>query len=273
VVVLANLAGFDGSPESMREWQLEFGAEIGRAVVNFDGPIVFCVVSRYHGGAFVVFSQTLNEQLEAVAVEGAHASVIGGAPAAAVVFARDVAQAARGDERIVALDGEIAAAEGAHRVRLREQRAALWDTVLAERRGAFAAEFDEVHSVERAVAMGSVGGIIPSSKLRPYLVAAVERGIRKTLDGPRRVTVAGWLTASAADVPPATTGSGARSARCSPACTSRSGAPIGGSGAGWRSGPSPPCCGSPRSAWRSSPPPTALPRRGWAAPGSTCPYR
>jgi acetyl-CoA carboxylase carboxyltransferase component len=56
----ANLAGFDGSPESMREWQLEFGAEIGRAVVNFDGPIVFCVVSRYHGGAFVVFSQRLN---------------------------------------------------------------------------------------------------------------------------------------------------------------------------------------------------------------------
>ena len=65
-VVLANLAGFDGSPESMREWQLEYGAEIGRAVVNFDGPIVFCVVSRYHGGAFVVFSQRLNENLETV---------------------------------------------------------------------------------------------------------------------------------------------------------------------------------------------------------------
>ena len=70
LVVLANLAGFDGSPESMREWQLEFGAEIGRAVVNFDGPIVFCVVSRYHGGAFVVFSQRLNEGLEAVAARG-----------------------------------------------------------------------------------------------------------------------------------------------------------------------------------------------------------
>ena len=94
VVVLANLSGFDGSPESMREWQLEYGAEIGRAVVNFDGPIVFCVVSRYHGGAFVVFSQRLNDDLEAVALEGAHASVIGGAPAAAVVFAREVEQAA-----------------------------------------------------------------------------------------------------------------------------------------------------------------------------------
>ena len=35
VVVLANLTGFDGSPESMRKWQLEYGAEIGRAVTNF----------------------------------------------------------------------------------------------------------------------------------------------------------------------------------------------------------------------------------------------
>ena len=121
VVVLANLAGFDGSPESMREWQLEYGAEIGRAVVNFDGPIVFCVVSRYHGGAFVVFSQRLNENLETVAVRGSHASVIGGAPAAAVVFARDVEQAAGRDPRIVALDERIAAADAAERVRLRSR--------------------------------------------------------------------------------------------------------------------------------------------------------
>ena len=53
LVVLANLSGFDGSPESMRRWQLEYGAEIGRAVTNFRGPIVFVVISRYHGGAFV----------------------------------------------------------------------------------------------------------------------------------------------------------------------------------------------------------------------------
>ena len=86
VVVLANLSGFDGSPESMRRLQLEYGAEIGRAVVNFRGPMVFCVISRYHGGAFVVFSRALNEGMEVVAVEGARASVIGGAPAAAVVF-------------------------------------------------------------------------------------------------------------------------------------------------------------------------------------------
>ena len=90
VVVLANLSGFDGSPESMRSLQLEYGAEIGRAIVNFDGPIVFTVVSRYHGGAFVVFSKALNPQMTVLAVEGSFASVIGGAPAAAVVFSRDV---------------------------------------------------------------------------------------------------------------------------------------------------------------------------------------
>ena len=56
--MLANLSGFDGSPESLRRLQLEYGAEIGRALVNFDGPFVLCVISRYHGGAFVVFSAT-----------------------------------------------------------------------------------------------------------------------------------------------------------------------------------------------------------------------
>jgi acetyl/propionyl-CoA carboxylase alpha subunit/acetyl-CoA carboxylase carboxyltransferase component len=183
VVVLANLAGFDGSPESMRKWELEFGAEIGRAVVNFDGPIVFCVVSRYHGGAFVVFSQKLNPGLEAVAVEGAHASVIGGGPAAAVVFARDVEQAARDDERIAALDERIAGAEGAERQSLRLQRAELWPDVLAEKRGAFAAQFDAAHGVERAVRMGSVSRIVPSASLRPFLVDAVERGIDRAQTG------------------------------------------------------------------------------------------
>ena len=93
--MLANLSGFDGSPESLRRLQLEYGAEIGRAIVNFDGPIVLCVVSRYHGGAFVVFSATLNDDMEVLAVEGSFASVIGGAPAAAVVFTGDVDERTR----------------------------------------------------------------------------------------------------------------------------------------------------------------------------------
>ena len=50
LLVLANLSGFDGSPESMRRRQLEFGAEIGRAVTNFRGPIVFVVISAIPRG-------------------------------------------------------------------------------------------------------------------------------------------------------------------------------------------------------------------------------
>ena len=182
LVVLANLAGFDGSPESMREWQLEFGAEIGRAVVNFDGPIVFCVVSRYHGGAFVVFSQKLNPNLETVALEGAHASVIGGAPAAAVVFAREVEQAARSDGRITAVDEQIAGSDGAQRQRLRAERAALWPDVLAEKRKEFADRFDAIHSIERAVQIGSVSSIVAPGRLRPFLIEAVQRGMRRALE-------------------------------------------------------------------------------------------
>ena len=110
LVVLANLSGFDGSPESMRRLQLEYGAEIGRAVVNFDGPIVFCVVSRYHGGAFVVFSETLNDNMEIAAVEGSYASVIGGAPAAAVVLAAEVRKRTAADPRVAGLQDAIAKA-------------------------------------------------------------------------------------------------------------------------------------------------------------------
>jgi acetyl-CoA carboxylase carboxyltransferase component len=164
----------------MRELQLEFGAEIGRAVVNFRGPIVFCVISRYHGGAFVVFSQRLNEQLEAVAVEGARASVIGGSAAAAVVFARDVDTATRSDERIQALDARIEAADAEQRPALRAERAALWTDVRAEKMGEFAARFDAAHSVERAVRMGSVSAIVDPAALRPFLIEAVERGMRRT---------------------------------------------------------------------------------------------
>ncbi|HWE09149.1 MAG TPA: carboxyl transferase domain-containing protein [Solirubrobacteraceae bacterium] len=182
LVILANLAGFDGSPESMRRLQLEYGAEIARAVVNFDGPIVFCVISRFHGGAFVVFSRALNENLESSALEGAYASVIGGAPAAAVVFAREVEHRARADRRIAELDERIAQADGGETRQLRAERDAAWAEVRARKLGEFAAEFDAIHSIERAVDVGSVDRIIAPSALRPYLIDAVERGMRRTLE-------------------------------------------------------------------------------------------
>jgi acetyl-CoA carboxylase carboxyltransferase component len=140
--------------------------------VNFDGPIVFCVVSRYHGGAFVVFSKTLRDHLEVVAVEGARASVIGGAPAAAVVFAREVETRLRKDPRVVEAE-KAAAAGGAARVRLEE----LVRKIRSEKVGEVAEEFDAVHTVDRALQVGSLDRIITARELRPYLVEAVERRI------------------------------------------------------------------------------------------------
>ncbi len=180
LVVLANLSGFDGSPESLRRMQLEYGAEIGRAIVNFDGPIVFCVISRYHGGAFVVFSGVLNDNMQVIAVEGSFASVIGGAPAAAVVFSRDVAARTSADPRIAALEAASAEADDIGRARVRVELADLRAAVRSEKLGEVAAEFEQVHNIERALAVGSVHAIIPARELRPYLVGAVERGIRRT---------------------------------------------------------------------------------------------
>jgi acetyl-CoA carboxylase carboxyltransferase component len=181
-VLLANLSGFDGSPESMRRLQLEYGAEIGRAVVNFKGPIVFCVISRYHGGAYVVFSRALNEQLEVAALEGTYASVIGGAPAAAVVFASEVEARARKDERLQTLTQAMAKAEGVEKGRLRAQWDELFKVVHSEKLGEMACEFDHVHSVHRALSVGALHHIIPPANLRPYLIQAVERGMRSELE-------------------------------------------------------------------------------------------
>jgi acetyl-CoA carboxylase carboxyltransferase component len=177
VVVLANLSGFDGSPESMRSLQLEYGAEIGRAIVNFDGPIVFCVVSRYHGGAFVVFSKALNPNMTVLAVEGSFASVIGGAPAAAVVFARDVDARTAADPRVTELEARFSEARGAERAALATELAELRTSVRAEKLGEVASEFDSVHSIHRAVSVGSVDAVIAASELRPRIVAAVAAGL------------------------------------------------------------------------------------------------
>jgi acetyl/propionyl-CoA carboxylase alpha subunit/acetyl-CoA carboxylase carboxyltransferase component len=179
LVVLANLSGFDGSPESLRKLQLEYGAEIGRALVNFDGPVVFCVISRYHGGAFVVFSGVLNDNMEVLAVEGSYASVIGGAPAAAVVFTREVDKRTATDPRVRELEEALGSADPVEQGRLRTELAGVRAGVRSAKLGEVAAEFEGIHDIERARQVGSVHAIVPAAELRPQLIAAVERGMER----------------------------------------------------------------------------------------------
>ncbi|HXJ32416.1 MAG TPA: carboxyl transferase domain-containing protein [Candidatus Eisenbacteria bacterium] len=171
-VILANLSGFDGSPESLRRLQLEHGAEIARAVVRFAGPLLFVVVSRYHGGAYVVFSKSLNDALGAIALEGSYASVIGGAPAATVIFTREVRARAARDPKVVRWRDALrrrstAAVRDGHERALAEAVR----TAQAE----VAAEFDAVHTVERACRVGSLDAVVSPRLLRPSLILALHR--------------------------------------------------------------------------------------------------
>jgi acetyl-CoA carboxylase carboxyltransferase component len=179
VVVLANLSGFDGSPESMRERQLEFGAEIGKAVVEFDGPILFCVVARYHGGAYVVFSRRLSSRLDAVALEGSYASVIGGGAAAAVVFTRLVRERAQADPRVRAARTALADARLADRRKVEEDYERILAEVVAQVQTEVAREFDAVHNVARALDVGSLDALMTAKELRPSLCARLERALEE----------------------------------------------------------------------------------------------
>lgn len=145
--------------------------------------VVVCVLEDiYHGGAFVVVSGTLNDTMEVLAVAGSYASVIGGAPAAATVFARDISKRTDADARVAELEARLDDVDDDERARLRAELAEVRATVRSEELGEVAAEFDDVHSVERALRVGSIDAIIPADRLRPEVIEVVRRGMRRILE-------------------------------------------------------------------------------------------
>jgi hypothetical protein len=118
-----------------------------------------------------------------LAVQGSIASVIGGAPAAAVVFTREVNARTAADPAVRELEAQLAAcADDAAGASLRVKLSATQAAVRSDKLGEVAAEFEAVHNVERARQVGSVHSIIPAAQLRPSIVAAVERGMARTVD-------------------------------------------------------------------------------------------
>jgi acetyl-CoA carboxylase carboxyltransferase component len=132
------------------------------------------VISRYHGGAFVVFSKALNPNMTVLALEGSFASVLGGAPAAAVVFAGDVNARTAADPRVKDLEARAMAASGTDRATLAAELDELRASVRAEKLGEVATEFDRVHNIQRAVEVGSVDAVIKAAELRPRVIEAIE---------------------------------------------------------------------------------------------------
>ena len=179
LVVLANLAGFDGSPESMRRLQLEYGAEIGRAIVNFDGPIAFCVISRFHGGAFVVFSRRLNagpgDDRAGGRARLGHRRRAGGRGRVRARGRRAHAQG-RADRGA----GRADRGGRGRRARAAARRARRRSGPRSGRRSSASWRPSSTPSTasQRAVEVGSVDRIVPAAELRPQLIEAIERGMR-----------------------------------------------------------------------------------------------
>jgi hypothetical protein len=120
-----------------------------------------------------------------VALEGTYASVIGGAPAAAVVFSREVEKRTAADPRVKELEAALSVATGHEKARLRARLREVSRAVHSEKLGQVADEYDGVHSVERARRVGSVHEIIPAARLRPHLIEAVEKGLARERESSR----------------------------------------------------------------------------------------
>jgi hypothetical protein len=94
-----------------------------------------------------------------------------------VVFSAEVDKRAAADPRYHALEAQIADAEGPSRARLLVELADLRTTLRAEKISEVAAAFDAVHSIHRAVDVGSVDAVIEAAELRPRIIAEIERGL------------------------------------------------------------------------------------------------
>ena len=171
LVVVANLSGFDGSPESLMNNQLEWGTAIEEAVRNFKGKLAFLVTTRYHGGAYVVFSRVINDNATVGAVDNTFASVIGGNIATKLIFPRKINAAA---EKLLATDASW---------QLRLQAAKSPQDIEKIRRAArdeveegFRLEYDGIHTVDKAVAVGAIHEVVPANQIRPWYIRHLSEG-------------------------------------------------------------------------------------------------
>jgi hypothetical protein len=68
----------------------------------------------------------------------------------------------------------VTAASGTERAALTAELDELRTSVRAEKLGEVATEFDRVHSIQRAVQVGSVDEVIKASEMRPKIISAIE---------------------------------------------------------------------------------------------------
>jgi hypothetical protein len=95
------------------------------------------------------------------------------------VFSGEVNARTASDPRVASLQARLAEVSGAERAALTAELAEVQSSVRAEKLGETAAEFDRVHSIQRAVEVGSVDSIISAAELRPRIIEAIEHGLKQ----------------------------------------------------------------------------------------------
>lgn len=171
LVILANLAGFDGSPESLLQRQLEKGTWLGEAVRKFKGKMVFKVISRLHGGAYVVFSYVLNPNLTVAATKFSYASVIGGQVAAELILTRDIDQ---DTDKILANDPTVLARLAD--APTEEDKETIRTEIHHQVKNAYRERYDSIHTAERAKKVGSLQYLLPPQGMRPWVIQELVTG-------------------------------------------------------------------------------------------------
>jgi hypothetical protein len=96
-----------------------------------------------------------------------------------VVFAGEVNNRTATDSRVTSLQSRLAETSGAERAALSVQLAEVQSAVRAEKLSEVAVEFDRIHSIQRAVDVGSVDQIVSVARLRPAIIDAIERGLKR----------------------------------------------------------------------------------------------
>jgi len=94
-----------------------------------------------------------------------------------VVFPREVRKRTDEDPRVLTARAALSAAAESDKPRLREEFDELYASVLLERQGELATEFDAIHSVARAVEVGSLDAVIAPSDLRARIIAELEGAV------------------------------------------------------------------------------------------------
>ncbi len=99
-----------------------------------------------------------------------------------MVFTREVDARTEADPAVGELKAQLAACpDAAARANIQLKLAEIRAAVRSAKHGEVAAEYEAVHNIERARRIGSVHAVIPAAELRPRIVAALERGMARTM--------------------------------------------------------------------------------------------